>query len=220
MIRTPPIIGSPCAKPRQRRSPRRSRRNPLYQPSRKQSRRHCLGGGDYLLTVKFTTLGAGVQQLILNPIPGVNRMGLADKGADGTIKPLELIPEDVRFRHFGCITTPCAEPPSEERRSRRWACASGRSQTVRTATEQSISFTTELPESGVRFIKTFTLRQHEFHVGLTVRIERLPEAKANSPFRYQLAGARAADRGRVVHDCLPQHARRLGGQQGRGRARS
>src|SRR5205823_2959454 len=54
-----------------------------------------LGGDGYLLTVKFTTLGAAVQQLVLNPFPEVDRMGLGVKKADGTLQPLELIPEGL-----------------------------------------------------------------------------------------------------------------------------
>src|SRR5207253_1171333 len=48
---------------------------------------------------------------------------------------------------------------------------------------------TELPSFGVRIVKTFSLAIHEYHLGLTVRIEKLASA-AGAKFRYQLAGSR------------------------------
>jgi YidC/Oxa1 family membrane protein insertase len=163
------------------------------QPAKPQAKPETfvLGGGDFLLSVKFTTLGAGVQQLIVNPIPGVNKMGLADKEADGAVKPLELIPEDDKapsftiYHYATAVETPSEERPLDTLGTRTWTVGDRKNG----ADEQSISFNTELPESGVRLIKTYTLRPREFHVGLTVRIERLPDAKEKAPFRYQLAGA-------------------------------
>jgi YidC/Oxa1 family membrane protein insertase len=150
-----------------------------------------LGGDGYLLTVKFTTEGAAVQQLILNPFPEVNSMGLGAKNADGSLKPLELIPEGL-VPSFAIYHYAIADPlPSNERPldtlgKRVWTVL-GRGKGDK---DQSISFTTDLPEQGVRLTKTYTVRQREFHVGLTVRIERLPDAKGSGPFRYQLAGGR------------------------------
>jgi hypothetical protein len=162
------------------------------QPAKPQAKPETfvLGGGDFLLSVKFTTLGAGVQQLIVNPIPGVNKMGLADKEADGAVKPLELIPEDDKapsftiYHYATAVETPSEERPLDTLGTRTWTVGDRKNG----ADEQSISFNTELPESGVRLIKTYTLRPREFHVGLTVRIERLPDAKEKAPFRYQSVG--------------------------------
>jgi YidC/Oxa1 family membrane protein insertase len=149
-----------------------------------------LGGDGYLISLTLTTLGAGVEQLILNPFPEVNRMGLGVKLADGSLKTLELIPKDQEPA-FAIYHYASAEPPSEERPldtlgKRVWTVL-GRAKGDK---DQSISFTTDLPEHGVRLTKIYSLAKGEFHVGLTVRIERLPDAKSASPFRYQLAGAR------------------------------
>ena len=40
----------------------------------------------------------------------------------------------------------------------------------------------------MRITKTYTLKKKEYHIGLTVKVERLPDAKDTRPFRYQLAG--------------------------------
>ena len=53
---------------------------------------------------------------------------------------------------------------------------------------QEVAFTTDLPEHNVRLTKTFTLAKHEYHIGLTVRVERLTPS-ASGKFRYQLAGS-------------------------------
>src|SRR5213079_1269389 len=43
-------------------------------------------------------------------------------------------------------------------------------------------------EQGVRLTKTFALKKRAYHIGLSVRVERLPDAKVTGPFRYQLMG--------------------------------
>lgn len=55
---------------------------------------------------------------------------------------------------------------------------------------QSISFETTLEEPhNVKITKTYTLHRREYHIGLTVRLERLPQAKSAGKFRYQISGA-------------------------------
>ena len=43
-------------------------------------------------------------------------------------------------------------------------------------------------KKGNRYRKTFTLKKREYHLGLAVKVERLPDAKVTTPFRYQLMG--------------------------------
>ena len=51
-------------------------------------------------------------------------------------------------------------------------------------------FVADLPDQGVRIVKTFSLAPGEYHLGLTVRLEPLPGA-GKEKFRYQLVGAHA-----------------------------
>jgi YidC/Oxa1 family membrane protein insertase len=148
----------------------------------------ALGGDEYYLNVLLTPRGAGVRDLTLTRFKQADRYGLPDKGPDGQTKPLELIPESptpsFALYHY-------ASPDSEEKQPldtlgrRDWAVTE-RPQPG--ATEQRVDFTTELPDLGVRITKTYTLKPREYHLGLSVRVERLPDAKVATPFRYQLAG--------------------------------
>ena len=63
------------------------------------------------------------------------------------------------------------------------------------ADSQTVTFTTTLPDAGVKLTKTFTLKKGEYHLGLSVKIERLAGAKDPKPFRYQLDGETAHLRG-------------------------
>jgi YidC/Oxa1 family membrane protein insertase len=146
-----------------------------------------LGDDDYFLRVRLTPLGAGVDQVVLTRFREADHMGLPAKTPDGQPKPLELIPASTQpsftLYHY-------ARPDSEEERPldtlgrRRWVVT----ERANGDKDQSVSFSTDLPEHGVRLTKTYTLRKREYHVGLTVRIERLPDAKVTGPFRYQLMG--------------------------------
>jgi YidC/Oxa1 family membrane protein insertase len=148
-----------------------------------------LGGDGYLINAKLTTLGAGVQQLILNKFPEADRMGLPVKLPDGSPKPLELIPENptpsFAIYHYA-RPEPDDERPLDTLGVRVWTILGQE----RGSKDQGVTFTTDLPEFGVRLYKKYTLHQREFHLGLSVRIERLPDAKVTTPFRYQLAGGR------------------------------
>jgi YidC/Oxa1 family membrane protein insertase len=147
----------------------------------------ALGGDGYFLNVKLTTRGGGVDQVILNHFHQADRMGLPAKDPNGQPKLLELIPhsEEPSFALYHY-----ARPDQDEERPldtlgrRNWTAGP----LQKGKDEQSLSFTTDLPEQGVRLTKTFTLKQREYHLGLTVRVERLPDAKVTTPFRYQLMG--------------------------------
>lgn len=148
-----------------------------------------LGGDDYLIKATLTTLGAGVKNLTLTPFPQVDRMGLGVKLPDGSLQQLELIPDgpvpSFAIYHYAS-PNPDDERPLDTLGVRVWS----KGERKQSDDEQSISFSTELTEFGVRLIKTFTLKKHELHLGLSVKIERLADAKDLPAFRYQLAGGR------------------------------
>jgi YidC/Oxa1 family membrane protein insertase len=147
-----------------------------------------LGGDEYYLSVLLTPRGAGVRRLTLTRFPQVDHWGLADKGPDGKVKSLELIPESdtpaFALYHYARADAE-EERPLDTLGRRDWTVTE---QPKPGDAEQRVSFATELPEFGVRLVKTFTLKPREYHLGLSVRVERLPGTKATAPFRYQLAG--------------------------------
>lgn len=150
---------------------------------------YVMGGPGFLIDAKMTSLGAGVRQLILTGFPEADRMGLPVKTPDGQPKPLELIPDgpvpSFAIYHYA-RSDPEEERPLETLGRRVWNLV----EQTKTDTLHALTFATELPEFGVRLVKAFTLKPHELHLGLTVRIERLADAKDAQPFRYQLAGGR------------------------------
>jgi YidC/Oxa1 family membrane protein insertase len=149
----------------------------------------ALGGDDYLIKATLTTLGAGVKNLTLTPFPQVDRMGLGVKLPDGGLQQLELIPDGTvpsfAIYHYAS-PSPDDERPLDTLGVRVWKLGAQN----RNEDEQTVAFSTDLAEFGVRLTKTFTLKKHELHLGLSVKIERLPDAKDLPAFRYQLAGGR------------------------------
>jgi len=58
------------------------------------------------------------------------------------------------------------------------------------AEEQTVTFETELAEPhNLRIRKTFTLKHRDYHIGLSVHIQRLDGKTGPNQFRYQLVGA-------------------------------
>lgn len=151
-----------------------------------------IGGAGFHLTGMLTPQGAGVSELILNHFPEGNRDGLKVPGPDGKPKPLALIPRNPAgppaFSVFHY-----AKPGEDEERpldtlgKLLWVVE--RTQVAADADRQEVVFAADVPDHGVRIVKTFTLAKGEYHLGLTVKVERPAGAKPGPKFRYQLAGA-------------------------------
>src|SRR5579884_2030591 len=151
-----------------------------------------MGGKDYPMTVKFTTHGAAVQQLVLNHFQQTTEMGLSAH------EELTLIPDDPNhgselLYHY---PKPDSEYPVTTLGKKEWEIVpvkskDGKSGTVATADDgtESIQFTTTIPDMPVRITKTFTLRPGDYHLGLAVKFERTNNEKTPLKVRYQLAGA-------------------------------
>lgn len=146
-----------------------------------------LGGPGYAITATMTNRGAGVQELILNNFPGIDELGrqFPDK------RPLELIPH-LPGRPPAFAIFHYARAEEDERRPLdtlgriHWNVIP---KSVSTDGKQSIAYATELPEFGLKIIKTFSLARSSYHLGLTVHVEKMPAATGKPRFRYQLAGA-------------------------------
>ena len=148
-----------------------------------------LGGDGYRIAVTLTNLGAGVHDLTLTSFEAADDYGRPAIGPDGKPLPLQLVrPGDTTsfaLYHYATADKD-EEHPLDTLGLRNWTIA--KEDTANE--EQVVAFATELPEYGIHLVKTFTLKPGQYHLGLTVRIERLPGAKDPKPFRYQLAGGR------------------------------
>lgn len=68
-------------------------------PAAEQGEPHALialGDDRFFLKVLLTTQGGGVQQVVVQPFPQANRLGLRDLAPDGSTRPLHLIPGYLR----------------------------------------------------------------------------------------------------------------------------
>ena len=132
----------------------------------------------------LTNRGAGVRDLTLTPFEAADSDGKPALDANGKPLPLQLIPpsDETSFAVYH-YAKPGDDRPLDTLGNRDWHV-----EKKINADEQQVSFDTELPEFGIKIVKTFTLHPHEYHLGLTVRIERLTGAKDLKPFQYQLAG--------------------------------
>ncbi len=147
-----------------------------------------LGGPSFAITATLTNQGAGVRELILNHFPTVDKYGLPDPDK----KPLALIPriagDPPAFAVYHYAKADDDEPrPLDTLGRATWKIDS---KDIPADKKQTIVYSAEVPEFGVRLVKTFTLEPASYHLGLSIRVEKLAGAEVGTKFRYQLAGAR------------------------------
>src|SRR5262249_61662314 len=143
---------------------------------------------DYHFQVTLTPRGAGVDRLVLTHFRQADRFGLPaylDKERTKP-KPLELIPQAhvPSFVLYHYASAKEDEPqPLDTLGVRDWPVTANHAGHA----QHTVAFSTDLPDPGDRITKTYTIKKKEYHIGLTVKVERLPDAKDPQPFRYQLA---------------------------------
>jgi YidC/Oxa1 family membrane protein insertase len=160
-----------------------------------------LGGDDFNLRVRLTTKGGGVDRVIVPAFPQADWYGRAVRQPDGKPQPLHLIPspEDRRdderknlphdtllpsflFYHYATPEDLRPEPTMGEKE---WKVVARTDDP--TAAVQLVALSADLPDLGVKVTKIFTLAKRDYHIGLTLKIEKLPGATPK-PLRYQLSG--------------------------------
>ena len=55
--------------------------------------------------------------------------------------------------------------------------------------KQEVVFSADVPEQDLRVTKTYTLARGDYHVGLTVEVERKNASPKPVPFSYVMSGA-------------------------------
>jgi YidC/Oxa1 family membrane protein insertase len=158
-----------------------------------------LGDEKFNLQVRLTTKGGGVDRVIVRDFPEANEDGREVRNKDGKRERLRLIPspDDLPEEQRDALPHELALPsfllylystPDERRPDnllgeKAWKIATR----PKAGGPQEAVFTTDVPEAGLRITKTFTLESGAYHIGLAVKIEKLPGATPK-PFRYQLSG--------------------------------
>ena len=150
-----------------------------------------LADSPFHLRVLIDPRGAGLRSVILNKFKAADALGRP------TDKLLELIPEkdntaqsSYLLYHFDPNDS-ASERPLDTLGSVVWHQVGE----VRPETNaegqlvgQTVAFEYVLDKEDVKITKIFSLKTGDYHVGLEVRLERLPGSTNRSPFRYQLAG--------------------------------
>jgi YidC/Oxa1 family membrane protein insertase len=146
-----------------------------------------LGGDDFNLAVTLTNRGAGVRELTLTKFKAADWYGRPAKDDKGQPLSLQMIPpsDATSFAIYHYATADDKEKqPLDTLGKRDWQIVEKKTD----GDNQRVVFATDLPEYGARLIKTFTLQPKEYHLGLTVRVERMTGAATTTPLRYQLVG--------------------------------
>lgn len=148
-----------------------------------------LGNDESALKVVLTSAGASVQRVTLNKFQKADASGLPVVNPEGKPLPLDLIPDDPdqqrppSFRLYHYADADKDEHPVNELGERVWKLTG---QSAPETQPQWAAFTTELPDNGVRLVKTYSLMPGDYHIGLEVKVQ--PTRANIPPFRYQLEG--------------------------------
>jgi YidC/Oxa1 family membrane protein insertase len=159
------------------------------------------GDSKFHLFVLLDPLGGGVRTVVLNKFQQATEGGLPVRG-----EQLSLVPGGPNLQHPSYLIL--AYPPDDTKIEHpldtlgriHWTVVKQNGKAVHVEEvdgkeKQTVSFRAE--SQGVTITKTFSLTAGEYHLGLTVDLERpkaRPDAKASDKrevkFRYQLTGAK------------------------------
>jgi YidC/Oxa1 family membrane protein insertase len=161
-----------------------------------------LGNDHYYLQVRLTNKGGAVDRVIVTHFDEADEYGKEVK-VDGKAKPLHLIPSandlpeaerqnlphDIAMPSFLVYhySNPDEPRPENLLGELEWKIVDQPAAANRQADRQQASFSVDVKELGVKFTKTFTLERVHYHIGLSIKIEKLAGATPK-PFRYQLSG--------------------------------
>ena len=165
-----------------------------------------LGHDKFNLQVRLTNKGGGVDRVIVTHFKQADQNGKPFREPDGKVREsLHLIPgtsdlteEERQKTHSDELlpsfliyhyANPDDQRPENLLGERAWKVESRPDESGRESDRQEAAFSLEVPELGVKITKTYALAKGEYHIGLSVKIEKLKGATPK-PFRYQLSGGR------------------------------
>jgi YidC/Oxa1 family membrane protein insertase len=144
-----------------------------------------IGGDSYKLDVLLTSLGAGVQRLVLTQFLAADRMG---RPVGGDVK-LELIPSEFNIAEPSFLLYHYANPedehPVDTLGKIEWELESQK-KVPENGDHEEVIFATDVPDQDIRIRKIFTLWPDEYHIGLRLEFSRKSGKPEPLKFRYQL----------------------------------
>jgi YidC/Oxa1 family membrane protein insertase len=146
-----------------------------------------LGNDESNLKVVLTSRGAGVQSVMLNQFRAATAEGQPAAGdAREELVPAELNREDPS-NLLMAFANPDDAAPQPELAALEWTLESKHLDDVNK--HWDVTFVADVPGQDVRILKTYSLGQDDYHLGLRVEIQRRGHSKEPVKFRYQLTGA-------------------------------
>jgi YidC/Oxa1 family membrane protein insertase len=147
-----------------------------------------IGGKDFKLYITLTSLGGGVQQVILTQFKAADEWGRPENA------PLELIPERPNTSLPSNLIYHYARPDDE-----RPVDTLGKLEWHLDRVERGIGgdqhdlvvFSADVPGQDFRIVKAYTLRPDDYHLGLQVDIVRKGGSTKPEKFRYQITSGHA-----------------------------
>jgi YidC/Oxa1 family membrane protein insertase len=155
---------------------------------RKKTEEIRIGDDSFNLKGTLTTRGAGVQNLTLTAFAEATSEGLPMDPP----QLLELIPNNPRapsntLYHYAEGSDNRPDRPEGDLGELEWEVKSRQNGDGQAAHE--VVFTADVPKQDVRLTKTYTLGRGDYHLGLTIRMEKKGDSAQPTRFRYQLMGA-------------------------------
>ena len=147
-----------------------------------------VGGEDFNIDAVLSTHGAGVQRLILTHFQAADRMGKPENGL------LELLPERINKDDPSNVILHYARADNDHPEAVlgqiEWNVDKQQNQAG--LNEHLVVFSTTVPGTDIRLTKTFTLNKGDYHLGLEVKVKRVPAQGSTTnkdpvKFRYQLS---------------------------------
>ena len=143
----------------------------------------AFGDDKSYIRAELSSKGAGVQSLSLNYFRASSRLGLPED------HELELLPKDANG-DLPAFAVYLYEKPDDKQPLEALGLLEWKTEELSKPDERiwKVAFSTEVPGQDLRITKTFTLNPNDYHLGLTVKLERLKQLQDKTRFRYQLAG--------------------------------
>jgi YidC/Oxa1 family membrane protein insertase len=154
------------------------------------------------MQVVLTPRGGGVLSVVLNKFQQADALGRPVTASDGSPQPLKLVPEDDanpsnQLLHFD-VNKKDDDKPYDTLGKADWTGSpdpDGKTDpdivtdTVDGRERQSVTFWSPQVQ-GFQVAKTYSLTEGEYHLGLEVKVKRLPAADPDKTraFRYQMTG--------------------------------
>jgi YidC/Oxa1 family membrane protein insertase len=135
------------------------------------------------IRAELSSKGAGVQNLKLNYFRASSSLGRPEEGK------LDLLPKEFNDT-LPAFAIYLYDDPKDPRPLETLGLIEWKTEEKHDPAngKWQVAFSTVVPGKNLRIIKTFTLNTGDYHLGLSIKLERVDAAKEFKAIRYQVAG--------------------------------